>query len=476
MVVGEFTQEVDLVVIGGGPGGYSAAFRAAELGIETVIIDEHDRLGGICLHAGCIPSKTLLHIAETINLGEHAKHFGVEFGTPKIDLDTVRAWVDHARGTLAKGLTGLANKHSVELIKGNASFEDSRRLNVRDSQVPRIRFRRAIIATGSVPGPHPHLPFDREVVLSPNDAIELPRVPKRLLIVGSGYMALELATIYHAFGSSVTIVDEGEQWLPDVDADLVRPLLRTLTKRLAGLHTKTAITAADQQRGTLKITFDGESPPKGTTYDAAIIAIGQQPNVDRLNLSATSVGQDDNGFINVNEHMRTVDPRVFAVGDVTGGELLADRALMQGRIAAEVIAGWNSGMDVTAPPSAIFTDPQISWCGLTETSAKAEGIPHAVAKMPWGASGRAVGMGRTDGITKVIYDPDAKLILGVGVTGRNAAELISEGALAIEMGAVATDIAGTIHPHPTLSELLAEAALHIENREQGSGTEPDRAE
>jgi dihydrolipoamide dehydrogenase len=458
MVVGEFTQEVELVVIGGGPGGYSAAFRAAELGVETVIVDALPALGGICLHHGCVPSKTLLHIAEIIRAADRAGQFGVGYDKPTIDLDGMRAWLNKARETLGKGLAAQAKKHNVEFVQGEASFEDARRLNVVGGPVPRIRFRRAIIATGSKPIEHEHLPFGHDRVWTPSDALDLPLIPDRLLIVGNGYMAVEFATIYSALGSRVTLVTEHDAFLPVVDDDLSRPLLRTLKGSLEHLSVKTAIAGAKLQDDAITITFAGDGAPKETTFDAAIVAVGQRANIESLQLDRTQVALNECGFIAVNDELRTNDPRMFAVGDVTGGPLLADYALAQGRIAGEVIAGWKSGLDVHAVPVTIFSDPQIAWCGLTEQRAKAEGIGHAVVKIPWGASGRAVGMGRTDGMTKIVYEPDAKIVLGVGLVGPHAAEMISEGALAVEMVAELDDIAGTIHPHPTMSELIADAA------------------
>lgn len=460
MVVGEFSQEADLVVIGAGPGGYAAAFRAAELGVSTVVVDASGEFGGVCLHRGCIPSKTLLHIAETIQVRDHAQQFGVKFAHPTIDLPAMRAWIDKTRSTLAKGLSSTAKKRGVEMIRGRANFADSRSLNVIDGDVPRIRFRRAVIATGSRSRAHPAMPFDETCVLDPGDAMEFDSLPERLLVVGGGYMAVELASIFTALGSTVSLVHDGEAWLPEVDADLVRPMTRTLTGRLTDLSLSTSIIDATVQDDALRVTFDGPAAaPKNTTFDRAIIAMGREPNLDALHLERTQAKIDDAGYITVDAQLRTTDPRILAVGDVTGAPMLADVALAQGRVAAEVAAGWNAALDVCAVPAVIFTNPQIAWCGLTEAEAKARGVSHSVAKLPWGASGRAVGIGASHGITKIIYDPDTKLILGVGMTGCNASELISEGALAIEMGAVLEDLAGTIHPHPTVSELISEAAI-----------------
>lgn len=459
MVVGEFTQEADLVVIGAGPGGYAAAFRAAELGVSTVVVDASGEFGGVCLHRGCIPSKTLLHVAETLHVREHARQLGITFGEPAVDLHVMRQWINQTRATLAKGLAATAKRLDVEMIQGRASFADSRSLNVVDGAVPRIRFRRAIIATGTRPMSHSALPFDGELIFDPSDAMEFDTIPERLLIVGGGYMAIELASVFAALGSEVTLAHAGDRWLPEVDADLARPLVRVMSKRLSAMTLNVQVAEATPRDTTVEVRFTGQEAPASTTFDRVIVATGREADVSALHLDRTQVQQNDTGFIRVDEQLRTTDPRIFAVGDVAGGALLADIALAQGRLVGEVIAGWNATLDVRAVPAVIFSDPQIAWCGLTEGEAKARGIVHEIVKVPWGASGRAVSMGRTDGVTKIIYDPDAKLILGVGIAGKNAAELISEGALAIEMGAVLDDLAETIHPHPTVSELISEAAL-----------------
>jgi dihydrolipoamide dehydrogenase len=395
MVVGEFTQEVELVVIGGGPGGYSAAFRAAELGVETVIVDADSELGGVCLHRGCVPSKTLLHIAEIIHAAKRATQFGVTFGEPAIDTDGVRAWVQKARDTLARGLASQVKKCNVEFLQGEASFEDARRLNVVGGKVPRIRFRRAIIATGSAPIEHEQLPFSHERIWTPAEALDVRFIPERLLIVGCDYMAVEFATLYSAFGSRVTLVTDHDAIMPEVDDDLTRPLMRTLKSMLEEVVVSTNVESATLDGKKIAVTFSGNNVPKATTFDAAIVAVGQRANIGPLKLEKTGVTLCEGGFIKVDDELRTTDPRIFAVGDVTGGPLLADYALAQGRIAGEVIAGWKAGLDVHAVPVTIFSDPQIAWCGMTERRAKAEAIPHEVAKIPWGASGRAVGMGRT---------------------------------------------------------------------------------
>ncbi|MCI0365108.1 MAG: dihydrolipoyl dehydrogenase [Phycisphaerales bacterium] len=466
MVVGEFTQETDLVVIGGGPGGYSCAFRAAELGVSTVIVDAHPSgaLGGVCLHDGCIPSKTLLHIADIINAASLASEMGVSFTKPKFKAEGVREWTTKAIAKLAAGLDSQCRKFGVERIKGRAVFEDSRNLAIRDGDVARLRFKRAVVATGSIAAEHPALPFDQRLVVTPEAAMAVSEIPDSMLVVGSGYIAVELASIYAALGSKVSLVDEGEQWLPGVDADIARPLLRRLGDRLRGMWLKTNVKSARKKDGTMEVSFEGDDAAKSARFDRVVVAAGRRPNLGDLHLDRVQVGLNGEGFITVDGHMRTSNPRIFAVGDIAGPPLLADKALAQGRVAAEAIAGKDQGarFDPRAIPIAIFTDPQIAWCGLTEQEAKAEAIPHAAAKIPWGASGRAVGMGRGEGLTKIIYDPPSQLVLGVGMVGPHACEMISEGALAIEMGATLIDLAATIHPHPTLSELVSDAARQAE--------------
>lgn len=462
MVVGEFTQETDLLIIGGGPGGYSAAFRAAELGLDVVIVDSREALGGVCLHEGCVPSKTLLHIADVIGLANAGDRFGIEFGEPSIDHDQVRAWSQQSIGKLAAGLESLRKRHDVEFIRGRAYFEDSRIVHILDGSIPRIRFRRALIATGSRAVEHPSLPFDSRRILTPDEAVTLPTNPKTLLVVGSDYMAAEIATIHAALGAAVTLVADDERLLPEADKDIVRPLEQSLKQRLAGLHFKTSIERASIG-DSIEVAFSGEKPPSRSTFDAAVVCLGRRANLDDLHVDKTDATLDASGFIAIDEQMRTTDPRLFAVGDVTGPPLLANRAIHQGRAAAEIIAGRNAGFDATCFPMAIHTDPQVAWVGLTEQQAKAEGIEHAVKKLPWGASGRAVGMGRTDGVTKLIYAPGTGLALGAGIAGAGATEMIAEAALALEMGAVVTDLAVTLHPHPSRSELLSDAAWQADS-------------
>jgi len=460
MVVGEFTQETDLLIIGGGPGGYSCAFRAAELGIQTLIVDSHpsNALGGVCLHDGCIPSKTLLHIAEIINTANQAQEMGIRFSKMHVDAAAVREWKNSAVRKLAAGLDSTAKKLRVERLNGVAHFEDSRHVAIVGGAVPRVRFRRAVIATGSSPIAHDLVPFEPTVVWTPQEAVQLSEVPKSLLVIGNNYSAVELACIYAAMGSDVTLVDESPRMLPAADTDLVRPLDRRLDDRLKAIAMGVAIKSAKVEKSGVKVVFAGEGAPGATKFDRVIVAIGNRANIHDLGLNHTGVQLADDGFVHVNERLQTADQRIYAVGDATGSPLLADKAIHQGRVCGEILAGWGSVYDPRTVPMTVFTDPQLAWCGLTEEQAAREGISHAAAKVPWGASGRAVGMGRSEGVTKIIFDPDTRLVLGVGMCGPHACEMIAEGALAIEMGAVLDDLAATIHPHPTVSELLSDAA------------------
>jgi len=458
MVVGSFSQETDLLIIGGGPGGYSAAFRAAELGVKTTIVDRREALGGVCLHEGCIPSKTLLHAVQCIRQAETARSFGISFSQPDIDLDELRQWVQRTVATLAKGLGGIGKKLKVEQATGIAHFDDSRNVTVTNGDTVRLRFRRAVIATGSKAKEHPLLTFDLPGVWKPTEAVQLPSVPKSLLIVGENYMSIELACIYAGLGSDVTLVTESDRLLPAADEDLLRVALRSLKDELTEICTGVSVIDVEANDDGVHLKFSGDNQPKRSDFDAVIVSIGQVGNVDGLALNTTQVKMTDDDFVTIDEQMRTTDPRIFAVGDVTGPDLLADKAIAQGRVCAEVAAGWDSVFDARVIPMVAFTEPNIAWAGLTEQTAKAEGRAISVRKIPWGASGRAAGMKRTEGMTKLICEKDSELVLGVGIVGTNAAEMIGEAALAIEMGATITDLAATVHPHPTTCELISEAA------------------
>lgn len=442
MVVGEFSQEADVVVIGGGPAGYSAAFRAAELGQSVAIVDARAALGGVCLHQGCIPSKMLLHIAETKTRAISVSHAGVVFDEPRIDLDRMRAAISEAIERLGKGLASTAKGLGVEVFQGQARFDDSRNITIANGNITRVRFKRAIIATGGRPIELPALPFSDEKVWSPWDALALERVPKTLAVVGSNYNAVELATIYQALGSEVTLLCPDDDLLPTADADLKRPLMKVLKASMKAIEMNVALDGLD---------VGG--------YERVIVALGHRPSHDGLHLERTDVKCDEAGFITVDEQMRTKDPRIFGVGDVTGGVMLANTAIHQGRVAAEVIAGWNSALDVRAVCHTVYTNPQLAWCGITEQQSKEQRPDVTIAKFRWGGSGRAVGMNEADGMTKLICEPDTGMILGAGFVGPSAVDLVGEAALAIEMGATAEDLAETMHPHPSLCETVRDSAI-----------------
>jgi dihydrolipoamide dehydrogenase len=458
MVVGELTQETDLAVIGGGPGGYSAAFAAAQLGISTTIVESTPALGGVCLHVGCIPSKTLLAMAEVMHLADAAKQFGLEYAPPKVNLEAMRAWKKQVIDRLAKGLDSTCKKLNVERVRGKAVFENSRHLALAGGEVARIKFKRAIIATGSVPVRLRGIEIDSPRVVDSTGALELQDEPKRLLVIGGGYIGLELGSVYAALGSEVTVVEMLDSLLAGVDPDLVRPLAKKLEKQFAEICLKTKVTGMKNGDNAIEAIFEGENLPKAKTFERVLVAVGRKPNTADLGLSNTKAQLDQRGFIKVDEQLRTADPKIFAIGDAIGEPLLAHKAIHEGRVVAEVIAGKDVVYDRRAVPAVVFTDPEIAWCGLTETQAKAENIPYEVRKVQWPASGRAVSIGRTDGLTKLLFDPKTQRLLGMGLVGPHVGEMIAEGVLALEMAATATDIATAIHPHPTLSETIGDAA------------------
>ena len=455
MVMGDLVREVDVVVVGGGPGGYSAAFRCAELGLETVVVDGDKRLGGACLYEGCIPSKALLHVAAVIGEAERAREFGVEFGEPRVSLDPLRAWKrDRVVGRLARGLASVAKSKGVDVIGGRAVFEDARGLRVEGDEPQKIRFKHAVVATGSQPAPLPGLALVSERVLDSTAALELADVPERLLVIGGGYIGLELGQVYAALGSKVSLVEMTDGLLPGVDRDLVQPLARRCEKAFVAIHLSTKV-------GDLRETADGVQVALGdetATFDRVLVAVGRRPQTAGVGLEATRARISERGFVEVDERGRTADPHVWAVGDVTGEPMLAHRAMRQGKVVAEAIAGRPSAFDNAAVPAVVFTDPEVAWCGLTERQAEAAGRAVKVAKFPWAASGRAATLGRADGLTKLVVDPETGRVLGVGIVGPGAGELIAEGALAVETAMLAEDLALTIHAHPTLSETLMEAA------------------
>jgi dihydrolipoamide dehydrogenase len=459
MVMGEFTQETDVLVIGGGPGGYAAAFRAADLGLDVTVVDAAGRLGGVCLFRGCIPSKTLLHVSELLYDARHAKEMGVEFGDPRVDLDQLRQWKNQVIDRLANGLVDLSKKRGVQVFQGRMVFESSERARLQNSETGHIKFRHAIIATGSTATPLPAMAFAKGGrIMSSTAALSLPDIPGSLLVVGGGYVGVELGSVYASLGSRVTVVEAGERLMAGADQDLVQPLVARLKGLFEAIHTRTRVTALKELDNRVEAVLAGDLDEPKQTFDRVLIAIGRSPNAGGIGLENTKVRLDDHGFVVVDEQRRTTDPRIFAVGDVAGGVMLAHKAMHEGKVAAEVIAGLPSAFDFQAIPAVVYTDPQIAWCGLTEEDARKQGRAIRVSRFPWTASGRAVSMGIAKGMTKMIIDAQTERLLGVGIVGRGAGEMIAEGVLAVEMGAVAQDLALSMHPHPTLSESEEEAA------------------
>ncbi|MCK9490009.1 MAG: dihydrolipoyl dehydrogenase [Xanthomonadales bacterium] len=452
--------ECRLLVLGGGPGGYTAAFRAADLGVDTVLVERYDTLGGVCLNVGCIPSKALLHAAKVIDEAGHAADLGISFGKPKIELDALRSNKDKVVGQLTKGLAGMAKQRKVRTVTGVGRFISANELEVEGAEDTQLlRFEHAIIAVGSQAVKLPGLPWDDPRLMDSTDALELADVPKRLLVIGGGIIGLEMACVYDALGSEVTVVELADQLIPGADADLVRPLAQRIGKRYGGgIHLKTKVTGIEAQKKGLKASFEGDKAPDAQLYDRILVAVGRRPNGDSIGADQAGVQVTERGFIPVDRQMRTNVPHIFAIGDVVGQPMLAHKATHEGKLAAEVVAGEKREWVARVIPSVAYTDPEIAWVGVTEAEARARGLQVGVGKFPWAASGRAIGIGRTEGFTKLLFDAASNRVIGAGIVGANAGELIAEAALAIEMGAEAGDIALTIHPHPTLSESVAMAA------------------
>ena len=451
----------ELAVIGAGPGGYAAAFLAADLGMEVTLVDPQVNPGGVCLYRGCIPSKALLHVARLIDETRQAAEWGVGFGRPEIDLDRLRDWKQEVVDRLTGGLSQLTKKRKVRQIQGRARFVDARRLQIeiRSGERHALAFEQAIIATGSRPATLPGFPDDASRILDSTSALELAGVPGRLLVVGGGYIGLELGSVYAALGSKVTVVEMLPGLLPGVDKDLVRPLARKLDGVFEGILLETQVAEAKVRDDGVEVRFEGKSiDTPERLFDQVLVSVGRRANSEELGLENTNVAVDEQGFIRIDEQLRTDESSIFAIGDVVGQPMLAHKASHEGRIAVEAIAGRKVAFRPAAIPAVVFTDPEIAWCGLTEDDAKREGRKVGVARFPWSASGRAMTLGRDDGLTKLIIDPASERILGVGIVGPGAGELIAEGVLAVEMAALATDLKLTIHPHPTLSETLMEAA------------------
>jgi dihydrolipoamide dehydrogenase len=458
---GPVDLEADVVVIGAGPGGYPAAFRAADLGLKVTLVERWPTLGGVCLNVGCIPSKALLHAARVIDEAESMAACGVKFGHPEIDLDGLRGWKDRVVGKLTGGLATLAKQRKVSVVKGSATFLSARHLQVEDGDSKQvIGFRTCVIAAGSEPVKLPGFPDDPRIIDS-TGALDLRNVPKTMLVVGGGIIGLEMATVYAGLGAKISVVELTETLMPGTDPDLVRPLQKRISKRYAAIMLGTKVTTIEPQKDGLHVTFDGKT--KGTqVFDSVLMSVGRSPNGRRIGAENAGVHVDERGFIPVDRQMRTNVPNIFAVGDIVGQPMLAHKANHEGRVAAEVAAGMKVAFDARVIPSVAYTDPEVAWVGVTETEAKAKGLGYGKGSFPWAASGRALGLNRDEGMTKLLFDEATHRVIGAGIVGPNAGDLISEVGLAIEMGCDAADIGLTIHPHPTLSETVAFAAEAFE--------------
>jgi len=453
----------ECLVLGSGPGGYTAAFRAADLGKQTVLVERYEILGGVCLNVGCIPSKALLHAAKVVDEAADMAEHGVSFGKPKIDLDKLRGWKDGIVNKLTGGLAGLAKRRKVTVVTGTGRFVSPNEMEVDTAEGKKlISFDAAIIAAGSQSAEIPGIPFDDPRVFTSTGALELPGIPKRMLVIGGGIIGLEMAGVYDALGSKITVVELLDQLMFGADKDLVRPLQKRIEKRYEAILLGTKIVKVEKTKKGLVATFegrnDGKNAPDPQTYDAILVAVGRTPNGNEIGADAAGVNVDERGFIAVDNQQRTNVPHIFAIGDIVGQPMLAHKATHEGKVAAEVIAGEKSGFDARVIPSVAYTDPEVAWVGLTETEAKEKGIKYGKGAFPWAASGRSLGLARDEGVTKLLFDENTHRIIGAGIVGPNAGDLIAECGLAIEMNADATDIGLSIHPHPTLSETVAFAA------------------
>lgn len=449
----------EVLVLGGGPGGYTAAFRAADLGKRVVLVERYPTLGGVCLNVGCIPSKALLHLAQVIHEAEECARFGVGFAKPAIDPDKIRDWKNQVVRTLTTGLAALAKQRKVTVVQGVGRFASERAMTVTTAEGEQtIGFDACIIAAGSQPAKVPGFPYDDPRLMDSTAALEIPAIPKRLLIVGGGIIGLEMATVYHALGSAITVVELMDQLIPGCDADLVRPLQQRIQKWYENIYLETKVARIEPQAEGLKVFFEGKGAPESDLFDRVLVAVGRRPNGPFIEAERAGVRVDGQGFIPVDAQQRTNVPHIYAIGDIVGNPMLAHKATHEGRVAAEVIAGQRVAFQARTIPSVAFTDPEIAWMGLTESTARAQGIAYDKAVFPWAASGRSLGLGRKEGLTKLLCDRETRRILGAGIVGSQAGELIAEAVLALEMGADVEDVALTIHAHPTLSETFAFAA------------------
>ncbi len=460
---GEGDIQAELVVLGSGPGGYTAAFRAADLGLKTVLVERFATLGGVCLNVGCIPSKALLHAAKVIAEARDMAEHGLKFGKPEIDLDELADWKDGVVGRLTGGLANLAKQRKVQVVQGVGRFTSPNQLEIEtDSGKKTIGFAQAIIASGSAPIFLPFIPRDDPRVMDSTGALELEGVPERLLVLGGGIIGLEMATVYHELGSKITVVELMDQLIPGADPDIIRPLHKRIEPLYENIFLGTKVTDVKADKKGLEVSFEGPKAPKSDTFDKILVAVGRRPNGKGIGAEAAGVTVDERGFIPVDKQQRTNVHHIFAIGDVVGQPMLAHKATHEAKVAAEAAAGRNSWFDVKCIPSVAYTDPEIAWAGLTETEAKAKGIKYGKGSFPWAASGRALGIARPEGLTKLLFDEASGQLLGAGIVGVNAGDLIAEVALAIEMGADAEDVGLTVHPHPTLSETIAFSAEAFE--------------
>jgi dihydrolipoamide dehydrogenase len=454
--------KTQVVVIGGGPGGYAAAYLASDLGMQVTLVNLDKNPGGVCLYKGCIPSKALLHVAKLINETEDAKKWGIEFGKPKIDLDKLRTWKDSVVEKLTSGVGLVGRQRKINFVQGKASFLSSSKLKIDkiEGGTEELEFEKAIIAIGSVILTIPSLNLESKRVLNSTTALELPAIPKSLLVIGGGYIGLELGSVYQALGSKVSVVEMTAGLLPGADRDLVNFLAKKIEKSYEKVMLNSKVVEMKEVKDGIAVKIQTSEDGKITedVYDYVLMSIGRKPDTTGLGLENTNVKLTNRGWIKVNEQMRTDDPNIFAIGDIAGEPMLAHKASHEGRVAAEVIAGHKAAFEPLAIPAVVFTDPEIAWAGITESQAKEKGINYEIARFPWAASGRALTLDRSDGVTKLIVDPESQRILGIGICGPGAGELIAEGVLAIEMGANLTDLKLTIHPHPTLSETIMESA------------------
>jgi dihydrolipoyl dehydrogenase len=455
------TQNINIAVIGAGPGGYAAAFLAADLGMNVTLIDKEKNPGGVCLYRGCIPSKALLHVAKLLDETEQAKNWGIDFSKPKIDLDKLRSWKSEVVEKLTSGVGSVAKFRKVNFVQGTATFKNSKTLlfEKAEGKKEELSFDKIVIATGSRIATIPSLNINSKRLLNSTTALDLPAIPKSLLVIGGGYIGLELGSVYQALGSKVSVVEMLDGLLPGADRDLVSHLSKRLKEKFENIMLSSKVVEMNEVNDGIKVKIeDKERKTSEQIYDYVLMSIGRKPDTSGLGLENTKVKVNERGWINVNKQMRTDDPDIYAIGDIVGEPMLAHKASHEGRVAVEVIAGHKSAFEPMAIPAVVFTDPEIAWAGLTENQAKEKNVKYEVSKFPWAASGRAITLDRVDGVTKILVDPESERILGVGICGPGAGELIAEGVLAIEMGANLTDLKLSIHPHPTLSETMMEAA------------------